>query len=64
MFKKLLCFLHLHKWLTFYSNVPRVVQQCQCCGQRRSTMYDMAYGCTYWVPGDQWSAEARRYTKR
>lgn len=59
MFKKLLCFLNLHKWFTFYIHMPRIVQRCQRCGQRRSTMYDMAYGGTYWVPGDEWSKRRR-----
>lgn len=55
MFRKLLCSIGLHKWLIFYSSKPRMVQQCQYCSKRRSTMYDLSYGGTYWVTGDAWS---------
>lgn len=55
--RKFLCWVGLHKWFVFYNNVPRVVQECKWCGRCRSTMYDMAYGGTYWVPGDEWSGK-------
>ena len=53
----ILCRLGLHKWLVAYSDPPRVVEKCGRAGCRaaRSTTYDMAYGHTYWVPGDFWS---------
>ena len=49
------CLFGMHDWLTVYEDGPRVVQRCARCGVERSTMYDMAYGGTYWVRGDQWS---------
>ena len=45
-----------HKWETIFEDSPRIVQRCRKCGRMRSTMYDMSYGCTYWVRGDEWSA--------
>jgi len=59
--KKILgCFLRGHKWVTIFEERPRIVQQCSRCQALRSTMYDMAYGCTYWVPGDHWSYLRKR----
>lgn len=53
----LLCKLGLHRWATIYEYGPRIVQGCERagCTAKRSTMYDMAHGGTYWVSGDWWT---------
>ena len=54
-----ICTLLGHDWDVTYREGRREVQQCQRCGRRISTMYDMLTGQTYWEVGDWWSRERR-----
>lgn len=54
MVKNMKALFHLHKWkITFEAGVKKV-RVCQKCGKIESTCYDMAYGETYWAPGNMW----------
>ena len=52
---KLICRFGVHNWVRIYAKGPKKVDRCSHCGACRSTMYDMTYGETYWIPGDCWS---------
>jgi len=43
-------------WKTVFEKGPEVVQQNIKTGNFRSSMYDMCYGGTNWVPGNHWMA--------
>ena len=58
---RLFCWLGFHGWVRFFSDGPMKVDRCSHCEAKRSTMYDMTYGGTHWVPGDHWSPERRWY---
>jgi len=42
-------------WKTIYQNGMEIVQENKITGHKRSSMYDMAYGGTFWEHGDRWS---------
>lgn len=53
------CSLGMHDWQSIYEDGPRLVERCARCAVERSTMYDMAYGNTYWVRGNLWGKDKK-----
>jgi len=61
-FKKLLlCILGLHKWILVYSNKYKESRYCVNCKIIESSMYDMAYGGTYWTRGNLWINKIKNF---
>jgi hypothetical protein len=48
----MLCRIGWHQWVVTHKDGPAEQRGCSRCGRIESTTYDMAYGGTYWVPGE------------
>ncbi len=51
-----ICF---HDWVMDKKTVVECNRKCRKCGKWQHSVYDMAYGSTYWVDGKHWEDEKK-----
>ena len=49
-----MCRFGYHYWLMDKDTIVKCNRTCTRCGKWQHSMYDMAYGDTYWVDGKYW----------
>lgn len=52
--KNILCFFGIHNWEYDKNTIVKCNRTCKKCHKSQHSMYDMAYGVTYWVNGVYW----------